>query len=151
MSRYSVSITVKNINQLSMTGRTRNQERILTLLQTLNRAISAQDIYVQLRKGSQSIGLATVYRALEALKLEGVVQVRTLATGESLYSSVQQDKHHLTCLQCGKSIPINECPVHELEIQLHQSHKFKIFYHTLEFFGLCNQCQELEPASIGVK
>ena len=151
MSRYSVSITVKNINQLSMTGRTRNQERILTLLQTLNRAISAQDIYVQLRKGSQSIGLATVYRALEALKLEGVVQVRTLASGESLYSSVQQDKHHLTCLQCGKSIPINECPVHELEIQLHQSHQFKIFYHTLEFFGLCNQCQELESASIGVK
>ena len=151
MSRYSVSITVKNINQLSMTGRTRNQERILTLLQTLNRAISAQDIYVQLRNGSQSIGLATVYRALEALKLEGVVQVRTLASGESLYSSVQQDKHHLTCLQCGKSIPINECPVHELEIQLHQFHKFKIFYHTLEFFGLCNQCQELESASLGVK
>lgn len=134
-----------------MTGRTRNQERILNLLQSLNRAISAQDIYVQLRKGSQSIGLATVYRALEALKLEGVVQVRTLASGESLYSSVQQDKHHLTCLQCGKSIPINECPVHELEIQLHQFHKFKIFYHTLEFFGLCNQCQELESASIGVK
>ena len=126
---------------------TRSQERILNLLKTLNRAISAQDIYVELRNGSQSIGLATVYRALEALKLEGVVQVRTLASGESLYSLVQQDKHHLTCLQCGKSIPIDECPVHELETQLHQSHKFKIFYHTLEFFGLCNHCQQLEPAS----
>lgn len=133
-----------------MTGRTRNQKRILNLLQTLNRAISAQDIYVQLRNGTQSIGLATVYRALEALKLEGVIQVRTLASGESLYSLVQQDKHHLTCLQCGKSIPINQCPVHELETQLHSIHKFKIFYHTLEFFGLCNRCQELEPASIGV-
>lgn len=126
---------------------TRSQERILNLLKTLNRAISAQDIYVELRNGSQSIGLATVYRALEALKLEGVVQVRTLASGESLYSSVQQDKHHLTCLQCGKSIPIDECPVHELETQLHQFHQFKIFYHTLEFFGLCNRCQQLEPAS----
>lgn len=131
------------------TGRTRNQERILNLLQTLNRAISAQDIYVQLRKDSQGIGLATVYRALEALKLEGVVQVRTLASGESLYSLAQQDKHHLTCLQCGKSIPIDECPVHELETQLHSTHKFKIFYHTLEFFGLCKRCQQL-PASIGV-
>jgi Fur family ferric uptake transcriptional regulator len=131
-------------------GHTRSQERILNLLKNLNRAISAQDIYVELRNGSQSIGLATVYRALEALKLEGVVQVRTLASGESLYSSVQQDKHHLTCLQCGKSIPINECPVHELETQLHQSHKFKIFYHTLEFFGLCNRCQQLETSGIGV-
>jgi Fur family ferric uptake transcriptional regulator len=127
-------------------GHTRSQERILNLLKTLNRAISAQDIYVELRNASH-IGLATVYRALEALKLEGVVQVRTLASGESLYSSVQQDKHYLTCLQCGKSIPINECPVHELETQLHQSHQFKIFYHTLEFFGLCNCCQHLESVS----
>lgn len=125
-------------------GRTRSQERILNLLKSLNRAISAQDIYVELRGRNQSIGLATVYRSLEALKLEGVVQVRTLASGESLYSSVQQDKHHLTCLQCGKSIPIHQCPVHELETQLNQSHKFKIFYHTLEFFGLCNHCQVAE-------
>ena len=120
--------------------RTRSQQRILNLLKTLNRAISAQDIYIELRNRNQSIGLATVYRSLETLKLEGVVQARTLS-GESLYSSVQQDKHHLTCLQCGKSIAINQCPVHELETQLHSSHHFKIFYHTLEFFGLCNQCQ----------
>ena len=125
------------------TERTRSQERILKLFQTLNRAISAQDIYVKLRS-SQSIGLATIYRALEALKLEGVVQVRTLASGESLYSLVQQDKHHLTCLQCGQSILIDECPVHELETQLHNFHKFKIFYHTLEFFGLCHQCQLIQ-------
>jgi Fur family ferric uptake transcriptional regulator len=125
-------------------GRTRSQERILSLLKSLKRAISAQDIYVELRNCNQAIGLATVYRSLEALKLEGVVQVRTLASGESLYSSVQQDKHHLSCLQCGKSIPIHQCPVHELETQLNQSHKFKIFYHTLEFFGLCNQCQLAE-------
>ena len=125
------------------TERTRSQERILKLLKTLNRAISAQDIYIELRS-SQNIGLATIYRALEALKLEGVVQVRTLASGESLYSLVQQDKHHLTCFQCGQSILIDECPVHELENQLHNFHKFKIFYHTLEFFGLCHQCQLIQ-------
>ncbi|HEY9861002.1 MAG TPA: Fur family transcriptional regulator [Candidatus Obscuribacterales bacterium] len=127
--------------------RTRSQERILALLKTLNRAVSAQDLYVELRNHSQSMGLATVYRSLEALKLEGVVQVRTLATGESLYSSLQQDKHHLTCLQCGASIPIHECPVHELEVQLQKSHQFKIYYHTLEFFGLCDPCQAAQSAS----
>ena len=125
------------------TERTRSQERILKLLKTLNRAISAQDIYIELRT-SQNIGLATIYRALEALKLEGVVQVRTLVSGESLYSLVQQDKHHLTCLQCGQSILIDECPVHELETQLHNFHKFKNFYHTLEFFGLCHQYQLIQ-------
>lgn len=121
--------------------RTRSQERILNLLRTLNRAASAQDIYVELRSRNEGMGLATVYRSLEALKLEGAIQVRTLASGESLYSSVQEDKHHLTCLQCGASVPINECPVHDLEDQLHQSYRFKIYYHTLEFFGLCTECQ----------
>jgi Fur family ferric uptake transcriptional regulator len=120
--------------------RTRSQERILNLLKNLNRGVSAQDIYVELRNRDQSMGLATVYRALEALKLEGIVQVRTLGSGESLYSSVQQDRHHLTCLQCGDSIPIDQCPVHQLETQLQASHQFKIYYHTLEFFGLCDRC-----------
>lgn len=120
--------------------RTRSQDRILDLLKTLNRAISAQDLYIELRNRDQSMGLATVYRALESLKLEGVVQVRKLASGESLYSLVQRDQHHLTCLNCGESIPINECPVHQLEIQLQDSHSFKIYYHTLEFFGLCDRC-----------
>ena len=127
--------------------RTRSQERILKLLKNLNRAISAQDLYVELRNQNQSMGLATVYRSLDALKMEGAVQVRTLASGESLYSSVQQDKHHLTCLQCGASMPINECPVHELETQLNQSYQFKIYYHTLEFFGLCTQCQLAQTAN----
>ncbi|MBW4591935.1 MAG: transcriptional repressor [Brasilonema angustatum HA4187-MV1] len=121
--------------------RTRSQERILNLLKTIKQGISAQDIYVELRNRNQSMGLATVYRSLESLKLEGLVQVRTLANGEALYNLAQQDKHHLTCLQCGASIPINQCPVHDLEGQLQSTHKFKIFYHTLEFFGLCTQCQ----------
>ncbi|MBD2430720.1 MULTISPECIES: Fur family transcriptional regulator [Fischerella] len=126
--------------------RTRSQERILNLLKTIKQGISAQDIYVELRNRDQSMGLATVYRSLEALKLEGMVQVRTLANGEALYSLAQQDKHHLTCLQCGTSIAINQCPVHELETQLQVTHNFKIFYHTLEFFGLCKQCHMAQAA-----
>ncbi|HIK33041.1 MAG TPA: transcriptional repressor [Oscillatoriales cyanobacterium M59_W2019_021] len=127
--------------------RTRNQEKILQLLQTTQRSLSAQDIFTELRKTRQGMGLATVYRSLEALKLEGVVQVRTTQNGESLYSSMQQDKHHLTCLQCGASISLSDCPVRQLELELQQSHHFKIFYHTLEFFGLCSPCQQSQIAN----
>jgi Fur family transcriptional regulator, ferric uptake regulator len=127
---------------------TRSQDRILQLLKQLQRAVSAQDIYVELRNRSQGVGLATVYRALEALKLAGVVQARTLASGESLYSSLQEDRHHLTCLHCQASIPISECPVHQLEAELQSTHNFQVFYHTLEFFGVCHNCvdrQAIEP------
>ncbi|MDF5720120.1 MAG: Fur family transcriptional regulator [Rhizonema sp. PD37] len=126
---------------------TRSQERVLNLLKTIKQGISAQDLYVELRNRNQSMGLATVYRSLESLKLEGLVQVRTLANGEALYSLTQQDKHHMTCLQCGISIPIHQCPVHDLETQLQTTHKFKIFYHTLEFFGLCSHCQSMQAVA----
>ena len=75
--------------------RTRSQERILNLLKSIKQGISAQNLYVELRNRNQSMGLATVYRSLEALKLEGLVQVRTLTNGEALYNLAQQDKHHL--------------------------------------------------------
>lgn len=120
--------------------RTRSQERIIKILQNLKRSISAQDLYVELRNRNQDMGLATVYRSLEALKLQGEVQVRTLSNGESVYSHVRSDRHHLTCVNCGISVPIDECPVHELEERLETSHQFKIYYHTLEFFGLCDRC-----------
>jgi len=129
------------------TQRTRSQEKVLTFLKTLNRSISAQQLYIELRNQEQNIGLATVYRSLDALKLEGTVQVRTLPSGEALYSCIQEDQHHFTCLQCGISIPIDECPVHELERNLQSGQKFKIYYHTLEFFGLCDRCSLLQVAN----
>jgi Fur family ferric uptake transcriptional regulator len=125
------------------TQRTRSQERIMTLLQSLKRSISAQDLYIELRHRQQDMGLATVYRSLEALKLQGEVQVRTLANGESEYSLIKSDRHHLTCVNCGTSIVIDECPVHNLEKQLETSHTFKVYYHTLEFFGLCQKCHSV--------
>jgi Fur family transcriptional regulator, ferric uptake regulator len=126
------------------TRRTRSQDRILDCLKNCADPISAQDIYVALRSQNQSMGLATVYRSLDLLKKAGLVQVRTQPTGESLYTTIQEDRHHLTCLNCGLSIPIDDCPVHHLEDELTQMHTFKIHYHTLEFFGLCQRCQLAE-------
>ncbi|WOD37892.1 Fur family transcriptional regulator [Nodosilinea sp. E11] len=128
-----------------MVRRTRSQEKVLTVLKRLSKPISAQDLYVEMRQDGNTMGLATVYRSLDALKLEGAVQMRTLPSGEALYSLPQEDRHHLTCLQCGITIAIDECPVHSLEKDLHQAHQFKIFYHTLEFFGLCPRCQTEMP------
>ncbi|MGB7415104.1 MAG: Fur family transcriptional regulator [Thermosynechococcaceae cyanobacterium] len=123
--------------------RTRSQDKVLRLLKQRNQELSAQDLYVALRKAQSPLGLATIYRSLEALKLSGAVQARLLNTGETLYSLTLKDRHHLTCLQCGTSLPIRdqECPVHDLESQLRASAHFEIYYHTLEFFGLCSPCQ----------
>ncbi len=131
------------------TRMTDSQERILTLLKQIDREISAQDLYIELRRQNQSLGLTTVYRTLKTLKLKGVVQTRSLSRGESLYSLAQTQQHYLTCLGCGQSIPIEDCPICEKKAQLNQSQNFKIYYHTLEFFGLCPSCRH--QLEIGVE
>ena len=117
---------------------TPSQVSVLHTLQQQQSPISAQSLYVIMKE--EPIGLATIYRALEALQLLGLVQHRVSITGEKLYSIVEQERHYLTCLQCGESFPLETCPVKKFEAQLQESGAFKIYYHTLEFFGLCEPC-----------
>ncbi|MEY2985366.1 MAG: hypothetical protein RLZZ568_1983 [Cyanobacteriota bacterium] len=122
---------------------TPNQRLVLKALQQELALISAQDLFAKLRK-TEKIGLATVYRALEALKVAGFIQHQVTLSGESLYQTLDQDQHSLTCLQCGESFPIQGCPVQTLEQDLQGTYSFRIYYHTLEFFGLCAPCAQLQ-------
>jgi len=43
-------------------------------------------------------------------------------------------------------VPVEECPAHGLERKLEEQQHFTVFYHTLEFFGLCSACGEASDA-----
>lgn len=123
------------------TRHTSAQKAVLTALQHYRQPLSAQELHSEMRS-QHSIGLATVYRSLDVLQKTGHIQHRITLEGITLYSLVNHDRHCMTCLHCGQSFPINTCPVADLEAQLQDSGKFKIYYHTLEFFGLCESCAE---------
>jgi Fur family ferric uptake transcriptional regulator len=124
---------------------TRNQQDVLSLLQDSEQPLSAQTIYANLRQQGSRIGLATVYRSLETLKQQAAIRALVLSNGETVYSKIPSDRHHLNCLRCGKSLPMDLCPVREFGEEIHKNYNFKIYYHTLEFFGMCEHCQDLVP------
>ncbi|MEM6518868.1 MAG: Fur family transcriptional regulator [Cyanobacteria bacterium P01_C01_bin.70] len=119
---------------------TRSQRWVYELLQSTSTEIRAQDVFTQLKDQGRSLGLATVYRAIKTLQLRGLVQARSLTNGEWVYRLASEDCHYLTCLNCGLSVPVDECPAHALEKKLAERDRFTVFYHTLEFFGLCSTC-----------
>jgi Fur family ferric uptake transcriptional regulator len=121
--------------------RTPAQEKILAALRDCPEAVSAQHLHRYLRDRHQNFGLATIYRALDRLKVQGMVQGLPLPNGETVYSARMHNLHHLTCLQCGTSFPLEECPLHGLGNHLTEALQFEIYYHTLEFFGLCDRCR----------
>ena len=127
--------------------RTPAQNAVLAALQLHRQPISAQSLHSAMRsqrvreaQSHQGIGLATIYRSLDVLQKLGLIQHRVTLEGVTLYSLVKHDRHCMTCLHCGQSFPINACPVMDFEANLQQSSSFKIYYHTLEFFGLCESC-----------
>lgn len=122
---------------------TKRQQTILSHLRQLDKEITAQDLHLKLRQQGINIGLATIYRTLRTLHLQGIIRERVTLTGESLYSIIEEvsHSHHLNCVNCGQSIIIDGCPISEKLTKWCESQKFTVYYHTLEFFGLCDSCQ----------
>lgn len=128
---------------------TARQELLLKELERSEGELSGQDLHARLRQGDSPMGLATVYRNLHQLQQQGLVRCRHLPSGEALYAPAQRDEHHLTCVDCGRSSTLQSCPVHDLHLEATQLVGFRPLFHTLEFFGLCSECQlrQAEPQS----
>lgn len=139
VATLSKEILKSAMSDAPSTRRTPAQKAVLAALQRHRQPLSAQVLHNAMRP-QHSIGLATVYRSLDALQKSGLIQHRITLAGTTLYSLVQYDRHCMTCLHCGQSFPLNTCPVAALEAQLQHANRFKIYYHTLEFFGLCESC-----------
>lgn len=123
---------------------TKNQKKIIDLLEKLDTEITAQNLYIKLKENQIKIGLATVYRTLKYFHIQGIVQERITSQGESLYRLINEKHyHHFNCISCGKSTILikDNCLIDHHIKQIFSEHKFKVYYHTLEFFGLCENCQ----------
>ena len=120
---------------------TTRQEQILCLLHGSDEELSGQAVHGLLRQQDQPMGLATVYCNLRALQQKGVVRCRHLPSGEALYAPLERDVHHLTCVECGLSQPLPECPVEQHGLHLHTPEGFTPLFHTLEVFGYCASCR----------
>ena len=120
----------------------KRQEQILEILKNFDDELSGQELHRELIIGEKEMGLTTVYRNLQVLMKTGLIRSRHLPTGEVLYTPVERDIHHLTCVQCGETSKIDGCPVKDIHEPKQVNEKFQLLFHTLEFFGLCQNCYQ---------
>tara|TARA_B100000700_G_C14718959_1_gene702778 strand:- start:182 stop:583 length:402 start_codon:yes stop_codon:yes gene_type:complete len=130
----------------SHTEITLRQKQLLEELKSCDDELSGQQLHRQLHKHGNVMGLTTVYRNLQALMKQGLVRSRHLPTGEVLYTLVERDIHHLTCVECGETTRLPGCPVEKISVPKKNSIKYELLFHTLEFFGLCQDCSQKKNA-----
>ena len=121
---------------------TKRQEQILNELKKCTDELSGQELHRKLHNGERAMGLTTVYRNLQALVKQGLIRSRHLPNGEVLYAPVERDIHHLTCVSCGETTRLQGCPVKTVDISKKVSNKFELLFHTLEYFGICQNCSK---------
>jgi Fur family ferric uptake transcriptional regulator len=114
---------------------------VLTLLEELDDFRSAQDLHAMLRARGDSVGLATVYRTLQALVDDGQVDVLRGSDGEAVYRRCSPvHHHHLVCRSCGRTVEVADPPVERWAAKMAAEHGFADVQHQLEVFGTCGPC-----------
>ena len=120
---------------------TRQRTAVLALLDELDGFRTAQDLHALLRERGDPVGLATVYRALQALVDDGLVDVLRSSDGEAAYRRCSQvHHHHLVCRSCGRTVEVADPPVERWAARIAAEHGFADAQHQLEVFGTCSAC-----------
>lgn len=119
---------------------TTQRKQILRQLVALKKYVSAKDLHAKLQASNRAIGLATVYRTLEALRALGLVTVAQ-SNGEAAYLfCVSSHHHHAVCTQCGRvdDVPCQALP--HMNRLLSRDLRFRVTEHEMQFFGVCARC-----------
>jgi Fur family transcriptional regulator, ferric uptake regulator len=123
---------------------TRQRAAVEALLANISDFMSAQDLHARLRAQGQGVGLATVYRTLQAMSADGSVDMMRTSDGEAVYRRciTGRHHHHLVCRSCGLTVEVEGNVVESWTDKISAEHGFSDVKHTLEFFGLCSACTD---------
>lgn len=89
------------------------------------------------------VNKTTLYREIMFLKDKGLVQEVEFGDGKKRYELTPgKHHHHVICVRCKtvEDVPLQEDFIAQ-EKRIARETRFKIINHSLEFFGLCANCQ----------
>ena len=132
----------QNILKNAALKSTKKRQVLLLLLQKQARPMTAEELHA-LAGPILPMNASTVYRTLNTLTEKKILIRSVRQDGKAYYSLAKKDhSHRLVCDLCGKVIPVDTCPLSELEETLQQKTGFRITGHSLEFTGLCPECSK---------
>lgn len=122
------------------------REKILHYFGERDTHVSAEGLYLDLKRRGQDLSLSTVYLNLGVLKNAGLIREFTGVNGEALYDSNVGPHHHLICKQCGEVLDLPEtliegsAPARFLRKRAEAISGWHVDEPNLDLYGLCPTC-----------
>lgn len=121
---------------------TNARQAALVFFADRQKPVDAGELISYLKKQRIDADKATVYRMLETFYDKGIITRMEFGEGKFRYELAGSDHHHMICEQCGAIADMSDCNIHELEKEIRKKKHFIVKRHALEFFGVCEQCQQ---------
>jgi len=138
--RLQAELAVRGIRMTSQ------RRAILSVIETANKHLDAGQILRKAQKVDASVDRSTVYRTLELLKRQGMIDELDLMhlEGERHFYErrLGQGHIHMACLRCGKISEFVSEIFESLKQQLERDCRFNIVVARLEVGGYCSSCRK---------
>lgn len=125
---------------------------VVELLGRQHCCLTAQEIFDRLRAEGRSVGIASIYRALEVLSRDGYVQRIDIGAGTTLFEPIHangEHHHHLVCDDCGKVEAFADDQLEEALRLVEGRTGYQVAGHDVVLRGACRECA-VAPANTQV-
>jgi Fur family ferric uptake transcriptional regulator len=117
---------------------------VVETVHSISGAFSADELTQRIQTAGANVGRATVFRTLDMLVQQHVLDRLHRPDGCHSYVRCQPSEahhHHLICSDCGAVVQFEDCTVAPLLEELSRRTDFQISGHWLEVFGTCASCR----------
>ena len=110
--------------------------KILQILESsVERHLSAEDVYKSLLEAGEDVGLATVYRVLTQFESAGLVERHNFDGGHSVFELDRGDHHdHMVCVETGKVIEFHNEEIERLQELIADENGYELSGHSLVLY-----------------
>ena len=127
---------------------TQQRRAILRVMETASNHLDAGQILRKAQKLDPTIDRSTVYRTLQLLKRQGLIDELDLMHihGEGHYyeRKLGRDHIHMACLRCGKITEFVSDVFEQLKQQVEKDCRFRVLISRLEIGGYCSACRRAQ-------
>jgi len=108
--------------------------------QSVERHLTAEDIYKTLLNEGSDIALATVYRVLMQFEQAGILARSHFESGKSVFELNEGSHHdHLLCLTCGRVEEFFDPEIEARQREVAASRGFTLQEHALSLYAVCTR------------
>ena len=102
---------------------------------------SAQIIYDEVKKVHPTVSLATVYKTLQILTKQGLIQELDLPESQARFDSYVEPHINLVCLRCGSIRDFDDSAAQEMVERVAAKAELTRTGQRIDIYGICKTCR----------